>query len=123
MLPINDLTEIVIGLAYKISNSLGHGFLEKIYENALKHELKKNGIPFECQKRLHVIYDGILVGEYVADLLVDSRLLVELKSVNQLDSGHGAQCLNYLKATRLELCLLLNFGTPRVGVKRIINDC
>ncbi len=116
----NQITQQIIGCAYKVSNSLGSGFLEKVYENALAHELHKAGLLVSQQHRLSVQYDGIVVGEYVADLLVENRILVELKAVKTLDDVHLAQCLNYLKATGLRVCLLLNFGQPRVQVKRVV---
>ncbi|MEM6656395.1 MAG: GxxExxY protein [Planctomycetota bacterium] len=117
----NRLTELIIGAAYEVSNTLGVGFLEKMYENALTHELSKRGLAVEQQKPIEVVYDGVVVGEYVADLLVEKRVLVELKVVKAFDQIHLAQCLNYLKATNLQLALLLNFGQPRVEVKRIRN--
>jgi GxxExxY protein len=115
----NSLTEVVIGCAFTVSNTLGTGFLEKVYENALAHELRKAGLRVQQQAPLQVRYDGMLVGEYIADLLVEDRLLVELKTVKNLDEIHTAQCINYLKATGLRLCLLLNFAKSRVEIKRI----
>jgi GxxExxY protein len=94
-------------------------WLEKVYENALAHELRKAGLTVSQQHRLPVLYDGLVVGDYVSDLLVEGRVLVELKAVKAFDNIHMAQCINYLKATGLEICLLLNFGNPRVQVKRI----
>jgi GxxExxY protein len=98
------------------------GFLEKVYENALCIELRKAGLLAEQQKALQVRYDDQLVGEYVEDLLVERKVLVELKAVKALEDVHVAQCLNYLKAAGLRLCLLVNFGQPRVQVRRIRND-
>src|SRR4030067_1027458 len=118
----NPITEKIIGCAYNVSNTLGCGFLEKVYENALAHELRKAGLKLEQQKGLHVVYDRIVVGEYVADIVVEDCVLVETKAVKSLDDVHMAQCLNYLKTTGLKLCLLLNFGTPRVTLRRIVND-
>jgi len=116
----NDpLSEKVIGCAFSVSNSLGAGFLESVYENALVHELRKNGIVAEKQKRINVKYDNVIVGEFVADILVDNELIVELKAVKAFDNTHIAQCINYLKATGLEACLLLNFGTSKIGIRRI----
>ncbi len=115
----NPITEKVIGCAYIVSNGLGSGFLEKVYENALAHELRENGLKLEQQHPVKVRYDGIIVGDYVADLLVEDCILVELKAIQSLDGIHQAQCLNYLKATGLRLCLLINFGSPRVQIKRI----
>jgi GxxExxY protein len=121
LIELDKITEKIIGCTYQVSNELGVGFLEKVYENALFHELTKNGLVVEKQVSLKVKYDGIVVGDYVADFIVEKSILVELKTVTSLDDTHFAQCLNYLKATGLKLCLLLNFGTKRVQVKRIIN--
>jgi GxxExxY protein len=118
---LNQITERVIGCAYTVSNSLGCGFLEKVYENALVHELRKNGLKTEQQQPIQVHYDDVLVGDYVADVLVEGRVLVELKAVKALDDVHVAQCLNYLKATGLHVCLLLNFANPRLEVRRIVH--
>jgi GxxExxY protein len=117
---LTELSERIIGCAYIVSNSLGSGFLEKVYENALAHELRKVGLAVLQQRGVSVRYDGIVVGEYAPDLLVDERVLVELKSVRALEDIHTAQCLNYLRATGLRLCILLNFGRPRVEVRRVI---
>ena len=114
---MNGLTEQVIGCAYQVANTLGCGFLEKVYENALVHELRKSGVDVSQQCPIKVFYDEVVVGEYVADLLISDSLLVELKSVKVLDSVHMAQCMNYLKATKSELGLLINFGKS-VEVKR-----
>jgi len=119
---LNRITERVIGCAYTVSNTLGTGFLEKVYENALAHELRKNGLAVAQQHPIKVLYDGVVVGDFVADLLVEHEVLVELKAVKAFDDVHLAQCLNYLKATGRSLCLLLNFGTPRVQVKRVVRD-
>jgi GxxExxY protein len=94
----------------------------KVYENALAHELRKARLAVEQQKIIKIRYDGIVVGDYVADLLVEGVVLVESKAVKILDEVHTAQCLNYLKATGLKICLLFNFGTPRVQLKRIVNQ-
>ena len=112
------ITEKIIGSAFKVGSKLGCGFLEKCYENALAYELRKLGLKVEQQVRLKVWYDGIVVGEYVADLLVEEVVLVELKAVQGIDPVHAAVCINYLAATKLPLCLLINFG-KRVDVKRI----
>ena len=117
----NALTERIIGCAFAVSNCLGSGFLEKVYENALAHEIRKSGLAVEQQKRIDVLYDNVVVGQYVADLLVADCVLVEMKAVKALDDIHFAQCLNYLNATGLKICLLMNFGTPKVQVKRIVN--
>ncbi len=116
---LNQITEKIIGCAYMVSNELGCGFLEKVYENALVYELRNAGIRVNQQHNIQVSYDNVIVGEYVADLLVEECVLVELKAAKALDEIHLAQCLNYLKATGLNICLLLNFGKPRVEIKRI----
>lgn len=96
---LNAVTEKIIGCAFKVSSTLGVGFLEKVYENALAHELRKAGLKVEQQKRFCVLYDGVEVGYYDADLLVEERIIVETKTVRTFDDIHMAQCLNYLKAT------------------------
>ncbi len=118
-MPSAELTERVIGCAYKVSNSLGCGFLEKVYENALAHELRKAGFDVVPQQRVEVFYDGISVGYYEADIVVNNCLIIEVKALRALEDAHKAQTLNYLKATGIRLGLLINFGTPRVEVKRI----
>ncbi len=117
---INLITEKIIGCAYKVANELGCGFLEKVYENALVYEIGKLGLKVEQQKQVKVFYDKVEVGFYETDLVVQDTVLVELKGVKNLDEAHKAQCLNYLKATKLKICLLINFGNPRVEVKRFI---
>ena len=114
----NAITEQVIGCAMHVSNSLGCGFLEKVYENAMVHALRKAGVSVCQQARFAVMYDGVVVGEYIADLVVDDRILVELKAVKGLDDIHTAQCLNLLRATRLHICLLINFAKPKLDWKR-----
>jgi GxxExxY protein len=116
---LNAITEKIIGSAFKVSSTLGVGFLEKVYENALAHELRKSGLKVEQQKRIRVYYDGVEVGYYDAGLLVDDKVIVETKAVKAFDDIHMAQTLNYLKAAGLTLGLLLNFGTPKLGVKRV----
>jgi GxxExxY protein len=116
----NDLTERIIGCALTVSNALGAGFLEKVYENALAHELRKAGIAVVQQRRVTVTYDGVIVGDYAVDLLVQDAVIVELKATNAVADIHRAQCINYLRATGLHLCLLLNFGNPRPEIKRLV---
>ena len=118
---INAVTQKVIGCAYTVSNHLGSGFLEKVYENALAHELRKGGLGVEQQYPIQVWYDGTVVGEFFADILVGGVVLVELKTVRSLDDAHLAQCLNYLKATGLKVCLLINFFQPKVQIRRIVH--
>ena len=115
---LNAVTERVIGCAYRVANTLGCGFLEKVYENALAHELRKAGVSFTQQEPLPVLYDGIVVGDFFTDLRVENRVIVELKATEDHHDVFAAQCLNYLKATGLPVCLLLNFGKPQLGIKR-----
>ncbi len=108
---LNPITEKIIGCVYSVSNGLGAGFLEKVYENALAIELRKDDLKIEKQKPITIRYQDVIVGEYFADFVVDEKIILE--------DAHMAQCLNYLKATGLSLALLINFGTPRVQIKRI----
>lgn len=116
----HTLTERIIGCAFTVSNTLGCGFLEKVYENALAHELRKAGLSVQQQWRISVFYDGVEVGDYVADLLVEECVLVELKAAKGLDDVHVAQCLNQLRTTGLSVCLLFNFGRPKLEIKRLV---
>ena len=113
----DDLTQKIIGCAYKVHNTLGPGFLEKVYENALRIELEKLRVRVKQQEPISVEYEGQVVGEYYADLWVDDRVVVELKAAQALAKEHEVQLVNYLTATRTDLGLLLNFG-PSVQVKR-----
>jgi len=116
---INALTEKIIGCAYKVSNKMGCGFVEKVYENSLAHELRKNGLRAIQQQPIRVHYDGVVVGDFAADIVVEDQVILELKAVRALDSVHHAQCMNYLKATTFPICLLMNFGKPRLQIQRI----
>jgi GxxExxY protein len=93
---LNNLSEKIIGCAFRVHNVLGCGFLEKVYENALSHELRKNSLSLEQQKPIQVIYDEVIVGDYIADILVESAVIVELKATKAIDEIHKAQLLNYL---------------------------
>ena len=117
-----NLSKRVIQSAFEVSNQLGVGFLESVYENALCVELEQQGIAYHQQKQLKVIYKGRDVGTFVADLVVEDKLLVELKVASQLVHAHKAQVMNYLKATGLPVALLLNFGIPKLGVQRIVHQ-
>ena len=119
---LNRITEIIIGLAFKVHNILGPGFAERVYENALVHELRKAGLHVLQQEPIEVWYDGILVGDYTADLIVEHEVLVENKAVRAFEDGFTAQCLNYLAITKLPICLLLNFG-KKVEIKRFRGPC
>lgn len=116
-----EVTEKIIGAAYKVWNTLGSGFLEKVYEKALLHELSKTGSRAIAQYPLKVCYDDIIVGEYFVDLFVENSVIVELKTSKAIDNSHLAQTLNYLKATQCRIGLILNFGLNGVQVKRVIN--
>ena len=116
-----DVTEKVIQAFFTVYNQLGYGFLEKVYRNATAHEARKLGLHVETEKEILVYYDGLVVGEYYADLLINGLVIVELKAVRQLAPEHEAQLLNYLKATPIEVGLLLNFG-PKPEYKRKVYD-
>lgn len=110
-----DLTEQIIKSFYKVYNTLGYGFLEKVYENALAFELGKNGLIVKTQKNIKVFYEGQEVGDYFADMFINDIVIIELKAVENLRQEHFAQLMNYCKATGIEIGLLLNFGkTPEV---------
>lgn len=119
---LNSITEKIIGASFEVSNNLGSGFLEKVYENALSKELTMMGLSAEQQKSISVEYKGTVVGEYYADLLVNSEIIVELKACKQLDENHSAQLMNYLKATNKKIGLLINFGNPKLQIKRMVNN-
>jgi GxxExxY protein len=117
----NELTEKIIGAFYKVYNTLGYGFAEKVYENALVIEPKKLDLKVEQQAMIEVFYDGQKVGEYVADILVEGKVRLELKAVRMLMEENEAQLLSNLKATSVEVGLLLNFG-PKAQVVRKVFD-
>jgi GxxExxY protein len=114
-----EITSTIIAAYYVVYNTLGYGFLEKVYENALIFELQKRGLTVNQQMPIQVYYEGQVVGEYFADLLVNDLVIVELKAVEEIIKGHEYQLVNYLKATNLEVGLLLNFG-PKAEFKRKI---
>ena len=113
-----DLAGRVIGLAMKVHRKLGPGFLESVYENALALELTRAGLPFERQKPLQVHYEGVVVGDFAADLLIEGTLIVELKAVSAIAPVHEVQLVNYLTTTGIEDGLLLNFGAASLEFKR-----
>jgi GxxExxY protein len=119
---LNSLAEKVIGAAYEVANTLGPGFLEKVYERALLIELRSRGIRAIGQAPLAVFYKGESVGEYFADVLVEDILVVELKCADSFGNDHLAQCLNYLRATNRQLALLFNFQRPKIEWKRIVHN-
>jgi GxxExxY protein len=118
MKPEYDLAGRIIGLAMKVHSTLGSGFLESVYHAALAHELRKANISFESKKTITVYYDGIVVGEFVADFLVEKELIVELKAIQTLTAIDEVQTVNYLTATRKDVGLLLNFGAARLQFKK-----
>jgi GxxExxY protein len=115
-----ELTFAVIGAAMEVHRILGPGFLEAVYQSALARELTLRGIPLGQQVRLPVSYKDVLVGEYVADFIIDGKLIVEIKAVSNFNSQHQAQAMHYLAATGLRLALLLNFGTGSLEHRRVI---
>lgn len=116
---IDQITQLIIGSAYEVSNSLGAGFLEKVYENALAVELRSRGLQIGQQVPFKITYKGTFVGDYFADLIVENIVLVEIKVARALDKSHVAQCLNYLSAADLNLALLLNFAKSKVEIQRV----
>lgn len=118
---LDALVRTVLNGAHKVSRGLGPGFLEKVYENALTWELRKDRVSVAQQSPLCVIYDGRAVGEYVADLVVEDALLVEIKACTSIARAHRLQCLNYLRACDLRLGVVLNFGNPRLEIARVAN--
>jgi len=112
-----DLTQKIIEIFYRVYNNLGYGFLEKVYERAMMLELKKSNIPSTSQFPIRVEYDGEVIGEYFADILVDNKVIIEIKAIKNLNPENEAQLLNYLKATQIEVGLLFNFG-PKPEIKR-----
>ncbi|GAB1418890.1 GxxExxY protein [Bacteroidales bacterium] len=117
-----EITSKIISCFYKVYNELGYGFLEKVYENALKIELENNGMAVEKQKPISVYYNDHLVGEYYADLIVEDKVILELKAAETLCEEHEYQLINYLKATNIEVGLLLNFGKkPQISRKIFTN--
>ena len=117
-----ELTEKIIGAFFKVYNSLGYGFAEKVYENALSIELRKLGLKVEQQKNITVYYEGAIVGDYVADAITADVVMLELKAVRQLTDEHEAQLLNYLKATPIEVGLLLNFGSKAEFKRKVFDN-
>ncbi len=117
-----ELTEKIIGCAYGVYNKLGFGFLESVYEKCLMIELRKEGIKAESQEAIVVRYDDAVVGEFVADIVVEGTIIVELKSVRRIVLSHEVQLVNYLVATGKPVGLLLNFGESKVEVKRKVRE-
>ena len=117
---INEITYIINGAVFEVNRVLGPGFLEKVYENALLIELKKRGLAVESQVPIKVLYKGEPAGEYIADILVEGKVIIELKAIDKLDKIHEAQIMNYLKATGIPVGLLVNFKHSKAEIKRIV---
>ena len=116
-----ELTSQIIKCAYAVHQNLGFGFLENVYQNALMIELLKSGLRAEKEKRIQIHYDGQVVGDYIADIVVEEKIILELKSTKEINPAHEAQLVNYLKATGMEIGLLINFG-EQLRIKRKILD-
>ena len=119
---LNEISEKIIGCAFHVHNILGCGFLEKVYENALVLELRKAGLKIIQQAPIKVYYENETVGDYIADILVEGEIIIEIKAVKYIDEIHEAQLINYLKATGLKLGLILNFCRPKLEIKRLVNE-
>lgn len=117
-----ELTDKVINCFYYVYNTLGHGFLEKVYENALKIELVSRGFMVECQNPIKVQYKGVPVGEYFADMIVNDLVIIEIEACETLNLAHQHQLQNYLKATNIEVGLLLNFGHKPEFARRVFTN-
>jgi GxxExxY protein len=118
----SELTGRIIKAYYHVYNKLGHGFLERIYERAMLIELSKMGLKAEGQKNIKVFYDGVEVGDYYADIVIEDRVILELKAVEALAPEHEVQLVNYLKATEIEVGLLLNFGPEPEFKRRVFSN-
>ena len=118
-----EITETIIGCAYRVYNKMGFGFLESVYEKCLIIEMRKAGLNTETQKPITVYYDGEVVGEFVADMMVNDAVIIELKSVRRIIKAHEIQLVNYLVATGKPVGLILNFGERKVEIKRKVKAC
>jgi GxxExxY protein len=119
---LDQITEKIIGCAYDVHRELKNGFLEKVYENALAYEIRDMGLKVKQQHPIQVKYKKIIAGDYAADLMVEELVLIELKAVESLHPVHMAQCLNYLRATKLKVCLIFNFGNPKLQFRRVVHQ-
>lgn len=118
---LNRIARTTIGCAYEVGKHLKYGYLEKVYENALAYEIRKAGLKVQQQQNIKVKYKDIVAGDYVADLLVEDCVLVELKTSKGIEDANIAQSLNYLTATDLRICLLINFGEKKIEFKRLVH--
>jgi len=119
---MNSITHQIIGCAFEVGCELGIGYTEKVYENALVIEMRSRGMRVDQQVPLKVHYKGEMVGEFLADVVVEGCVILELKAKSAIAEAHVAQCLNYLKTTGFHVALILNFGTTRVQTKRVVRD-
>ncbi len=119
---LSDLTEKIIGCAFGVYNTLGSGFLESVYHKSLHIELDKSGLVSEVQKPVKVYYDNQQVGEFIADIIVNNSVVVELKAIQKLNKVHEVQLVNYLRATGIPVGLLINFGEEKIEVKRKVKE-
>jgi GxxExxY protein len=117
---LDELTYKINGAIFEVNRVLGAGFLEKVYENVLVHELKKQGLKAESQVSISVSYKGDIVGEYTADIMVEDKVILELKAVDKIQKVYEAQIINYLKATGIKVGLLVNFKHPKAEIKRFV---
>ena len=117
---LKPITEQIIGAAFEVHNVLGFGFLEKVYQRAMQVELQARGMQIELESKIQVQFKGVIVGDYAADLLVESKIIVELKTDAAYQSIHEAQLLNELRGTGIRLGYLINFGRERVEYKRLV---
>jgi len=117
-----EITDKILKCFYKVYNELGYGFLEKVYEKAMFIELSREGLDAKTQYGIEIFYDGCLIGEYCADILVNEKIIIELKAVDFIRKEHEAQLLNYLKATKIEIGFLLNFGKKPMFKRMIFSN-
>lgn len=117
----SEITDKIIREAYHVYNTLGYGFLEKVYENSMMKKLEDCGLKAEQQKPIKVIFENKIVGEYFADIIVENKIIIELKAIESLNPTHEIQLLNYLKATNIEVGLLINFG-KKIEIRRKVNQ-
>ncbi len=115
---INELTNKIIGAAIRVHKTLLPGYLESVYHNAMIIEMQKEGLEYVSEKEIDVFYDGICIGKFKADLVIEGRVIVELKAVSSITTAHEAQLVNYLTATGIDDGLILNFGAPKLEIKR-----
>lgn len=117
----SELTEKIIGLAIKVHKNLGSAYAEKVYQRALYLELKRSGLRFEREKEISVFYEKVRIGKQQLDFVVEGKVIVEIKKVDKIEEVHVAQLASYLKTLALKVGLILNFGTPTLQIKRVVN--